>query len=120
MVASLARGKWDDRFRARFRSLAQSKLRLCSANHREGYFSNLACDWLSIVWAYSEQETENGPSTGEATLKTIHNSCESNKLIPNNTWVTVNNDLLLLTGEVVCQSFENHATSDQKIVIHGN
>ena len=21
-------------------------------------FSNLACDWLSIVWAYSEQETE--------------------------------------------------------------
>ena len=37
------------------------KLRLCSANHREGYFSNLACDWLSIVWAYSKQETENGP-----------------------------------------------------------
>ena len=23
--------------------------------------SNLAYDWLSIVWAYSEQETENGP-----------------------------------------------------------
>ena len=45
--------------RARFLSLAQSKLRLCSANHRTGYFSNLACDWLSIVWAYSEQETEN-------------------------------------------------------------
>ena len=47
--------------RARFLSLAQIKLRLCSANHRAGYFSNLACDWLSIVWAYSEQETENGP-----------------------------------------------------------
>ena len=47
--------------RARFLSLAWSKLRLCSANHRAGYFSNLACDWLSIVWAYSEQETENGP-----------------------------------------------------------
>ena len=46
---------------ARFLSLAQSKLRLCLANHRTGYFSNLACDWLSIVWAYSEQETENGP-----------------------------------------------------------
>ena len=46
-----------------FLSLARSKLRLCSANHRAGYFSNLACDWLSIVWAYSEQETENGPST---------------------------------------------------------
>ena len=45
-----------------FLSLAQSsKLRLCSANHRAGYFSNLACDWLSKVWAYSEQETENGP-----------------------------------------------------------
>ena len=46
---------------ARFLSLARSKLRLCSANHRAGYFSNLACDWLSIVWAYSGQETENGP-----------------------------------------------------------
>ena len=44
-----------------FLSLARSKLRLSSANHRAGYFSNLACDWLSIVWAYSEQETENGP-----------------------------------------------------------
>ena len=39
-------------------SLARSKLRLCSANHRAGYFSNLACDWLSTVWAYS-QETKN-------------------------------------------------------------
>ena len=38
-------------------SLTQNNLRLCSANHRPGYFSNLACDWLSIVWAYSEQET---------------------------------------------------------------
>ena len=44
-----------------FLSLAQRKLRLCLANHRAGYFSNLACDWLSIVWAYSEQEIENGP-----------------------------------------------------------
>ena len=44
-----------------FLSLAQSKLRICLANQRAGYFSNLACDWLSIVWAYSEQETENGP-----------------------------------------------------------
>ena len=43
---------------ARFLSLAWSKLRLWSANHRADYFSNLACDWLSIVWAYSEQETE--------------------------------------------------------------
>ena len=39
-----------------------SKLRLCSANHRADYFSNLTCGWLSIVWAYSHLETENGPS----------------------------------------------------------
>ena len=49
--------------RARFLSFARSKLKLCSANHRAGYFSNLFCDWLSIVWAYSEQETENGSWT---------------------------------------------------------
>ena len=48
---------------ARFLALAWCKLRLCSANHRAGYFSNLACDWLSIVWAYSKQETENGPKS---------------------------------------------------------
>ena len=52
---------WLHMIWVRFLSLARSKLRLCSANHRAGYFSNLACDWLSIVWAYSEQETENGP-----------------------------------------------------------
>ena len=46
---------------ARFLSLAWSKLRLCSANHRPGYWSNLPCDWSSTDWAYSEQETENGP-----------------------------------------------------------
>ena len=46
---------------ADFLSLAQSKLRLCSANHRPGYWSNLPCDWPSIAWAYSEQETENRP-----------------------------------------------------------
>ena len=44
---------------AHFLSLARSKLRLCMAKHRTGYFSNLACDWLSI--AYSRQATENGP-----------------------------------------------------------
>ena len=54
---------WEHKSRARFLSLTRSKLRLCLANHRTGYFRNLACDWLSIVWAYSEQETENGPST---------------------------------------------------------
>ena len=54
--------------RACFLSLTPSKLRLCSANHRAGYFSNLACDWLSIVWAYSEQETENGPRSCRCSL----------------------------------------------------
>ena len=47
--------------RARFLSLAQSKLRLCSANRSPGYWSNLPCDWPRTAWAYSEQETENGP-----------------------------------------------------------
>ena len=46
---------------ARFLSLAHSKLRLCSASHRTGYFINLACAWISILWLYSEQETENRP-----------------------------------------------------------
>ena len=42
-----------------FLSLARIKLRLCSANHRPGYWSNLPCDWPSATWAYSEQDTEN-------------------------------------------------------------
>ena len=57
---------------ARFLSLARSKLRLCSANHRAGYFSNLAFDWLSIVWAYSENDTENGPWCILSTVTTGH------------------------------------------------
>ena len=44
-------------------SLAWNKLRLCSTNHRRGCFGNLACDLLSIVWTYSEQDTENGSCT---------------------------------------------------------
>ena len=50
-----------DKAKARILFLARSKIRLCSANHRAGYFSNLTCDWLSVLWAYSEQETKNGP-----------------------------------------------------------
>ena len=50
-----------DRTWARFLSLARSKLRLCPANHRPGYWSNLPCDWLSTAWAYSQPEMENGP-----------------------------------------------------------
>ena len=65
-----------------FLSLARGKLRLCSANHRAGCWSNLPCDWLSIVTAYSEQEaeneqdTENGPSimTWDVGLSG-HNEC---------------------------------------------
>ena len=49
---------------ARFLCLARSKLGLCSANHRPGYWSNLQYDRPIIAWAYSEQETENGPGTG--------------------------------------------------------
>ena len=45
--------------RACFLPLAQIKLRLCSANHRPGYWSNLPCDWPSTAWVYSWQETEN-------------------------------------------------------------
>ena len=45
--------------RARFLSLAGRKLRLCSANHRPGYWRNLPCDWPSTAWAYSGHETEN-------------------------------------------------------------
>ena len=52
---------YADDTRARFLSVAPSKLRLCSANHRPGYWSNPPCDWSSTAWAYSEQEAENGP-----------------------------------------------------------
>ena len=45
----------------RFLSLARSKLKLCSANHRPGYWSNLPCDWPSTAWAYPKQEIENVP-----------------------------------------------------------
>ena len=47
--------------RARFLSLVRSMLRLRSAIHRASYLGNLTRDWLSIVWAHSGQETENGP-----------------------------------------------------------
>ena len=71
---------------AHFLYLAWSKLRLCSAKHRAGYFNNLACDWLSIVWAYSEKEAENRPRPRafiqgfkENVCKHIH-SCKPNAL----------------------------------------
>ena len=54
--------------RARFLSVARSKLRLCSANHRPGYWSNLPCDWPSTAYAYSEQDTENWPWSHHTSL----------------------------------------------------
>ena len=47
--------------RARFLSLAWSKLWLCSAHNRPGYLSNLPCDWPGTAWANAKQATENGP-----------------------------------------------------------
>ena len=44
----------------RFLWHVRNKPRLCSANHRPGYWSNLPCDWPSTAWVYSEGETENG------------------------------------------------------------
>ena len=58
--------------RARFLSLAWSKLRLCSVNHRPGYWSNLSSDWPSTAWAYSEQDTGNGSWWPVLTQLIIH------------------------------------------------
>ena len=57
--------------------LGLSKLRLCSVNHRAGYFSNLACDWLSIVWTYSGLYRQTNLSN--LLLKTLQSqACPSN------------------------------------------
>ena len=87
-----------------FMPLAESKLRLCSANHRADYFSNLSCDWLSIAWAYSEQESENGPRWYD-TLRSLANQIwqeESSSLIIISTltaiydinWLSPNHELM--------------------------
>ena len=54
-----------------FLSLAWSKLRLCSANDKAGYFSNLAYDLQNIVWACSERETEIRPSSNALFLNLL-------------------------------------------------
>ena len=73
------RGKAGAKLWSRFLTLARSMLRLCSVNHRAGYFSNLACGWLNIVWAYSKQETENGPwsicRSGKRLFQQCFNRC---------------------------------------------
>ena len=49
-------------FWSRFLSLARSKLRLCSANHRSGYQSDLPCDW---------PKTDPGPRETHGVVKTL-------------------------------------------------
>ena len=63
-----------------------SKLSLCSANDSACYFSNLACDWLSIPWAYSKQETET-----DNTLNKLIHSIAADALAPSiaRTWVVL-------------------------------
>ena len=81
--ACLVWGAWNNlakhktvKTMARF--LSRSKLRLCSANHRAGYFSNLACDWLSIVWAYSKQEIKKrAQATQKLKKKILDSDCEA-------------------------------------------
>ena len=65
MIISITATQHGGASRVRFLSLARSKLRLCAANHRPGYWAKLPCDWPSTAWAYSEQETENMPWTCE-------------------------------------------------------
>ena len=59
---------WINFIWACFLSLAPNKLRLCSANHRPCYWSNLPCDWTSTAWAYSEQQTEIRPCSWDIPL----------------------------------------------------
>ena len=44
-----------------FLSLAQSKAQAVLGQSQGRLLQCLACDWWSIAWAYSENETENGP-----------------------------------------------------------
>ena len=45
-------------------------LRQLFTNHRTGYLSNLACEWQSIIWVYSQKGTGNGPSFAEVNTTT--------------------------------------------------
>ena len=58
--------------RAHFQSFARSKLRLCSANHRPGYWSNLPCDWLSTAWARDRKWALVFVVTSECDLKFLN------------------------------------------------
>ena len=69
-----------------FLSLSPSELRLCSAYHRPGYWSNLPGGWPSTVCAYSEQETENGPDVYQSSWKAYDE--KSNKGVENGTIIS--------------------------------
>ena len=115
--------KWHQQIWARFLSLVRSKLRLCSANHRPGYWSNLPCDWPSTAWAYSVQETENGPWYG-AFLMTVYSGQWSIFFV---VFYTIENDLrppsLPLTHwgrdkmDALSQTTFSRAFSSTKIVV---
>ena len=86
----------------RFLSLARSKLRLCSANHRPSYWSNLPCDWLSTAWAYSKQGTEYGPCIFQSRFLLL--KMNLNLLLPLLTVKLMTSLLCMLTLHCVCCS----------------
>ena len=84
--------------------LARSKLMLCLANHRTGYFSS-----LNIVWAYSEQETETGPvqrliqrgfDNMVWTLEKNRNTCISGRKRKNSSVSNGNTPLVAVTARI--------------------
>ena len=82
---------------AGFLSLARSKLRLCSTNHRSGYWSNLPCDWPSTAWAYSEQEL----------LSCIHTSVYAATIVrAHNAIMTSRGRILIVTSHNVWMGYE--------------
>ena len=56
-----ALGLFSDRHKTVIRSSYLHNGDFLYSQSQAGYLSNLACDWLSIVWAYSKEETENRP-----------------------------------------------------------
>ena len=90
---------------ARYLSLAQSKPMLCSDHHRSGYLSNLVCDWLSIVWAYSEQEAENEPWNLSWTWPLLHHKkCTKREgWYTVALWIGIINTRLVWDGKMDCE-----------------
>ena len=61
--------------RARFLSLAWSKLRLCLANRRAGYY----CDWLSIVWARDRKRAHVSIAETTTLVPYLSRECHNNR-----------------------------------------